>query len=212
MCAVLGYGAFTFSVGAMAVWGPYYVQRTFWTPLDEADIAFGGVAVFTGLFGTAAGGMILDKVSQRMGGDILSSSLLVTVVLTFVAWPFCFLAFNVKSYELFFLFMLLGQFFAFATTSPINGVILWCVRPELRTLSMALAVVGMHLLGDVPSPVVVGAMLESMPDASVTMTIVTVWIGWCIVFWGAAFVLARRRLWKPQDGLQRGLLEEQDAQ
>ena len=45
---------------------------------------------------------------------------------------------------------------AFATTSPLNGVLLWCVKPEQRVLSMALAVVLMHILGDVPSPVIVG--------------------------------------------------------
>ena len=35
-----------------------------------------------------------------------------------------------------------------------------CVAPSARTLSMALSVLAMHLLGDVPSPVVVGAMFE----------------------------------------------------
>lgn len=82
LCAVLGYGAFTFSVGAVAVWGPYYVQKTFDVPLDEADLYFGAVAVTTGLCGTAAGGALMDMVTRKMGGDIMSSSLLVTVLLT----------------------------------------------------------------------------------------------------------------------------------
>jgi hypothetical protein len=39
-------------------------------------------ALRAGLFGTAAGGFIMDIVTKHMSGDILSSSLLVTVVLT----------------------------------------------------------------------------------------------------------------------------------
>lgn len=110
LCAVLGYGAFTFSVGAVAVWGPYYVQRAFGVPLDEADLYFGVVAVSTGLLGTAAGGVVMDVVTRRMGGDIMSSSLLVTVLLTMVAWPFCLITFNVSTYSSFYFFMFIGQF------------------------------------------------------------------------------------------------------
>eukprot|EP00285_Hemiselmis_virescens_P001589 CAMPEP_0173413688 /NCGR_PEP_ID=MMETSP1356-20130122/82603_1 /TAXON_ID=77927 ORGANISM="Hemiselmis virescens, Strain PCC157" /NCGR_SAMPLE_ID=MMETSP1356 /ASSEMBLY_ACC=CAM_ASM_000847 /LENGTH=101 /DNA_ID=CAMNT_0014375753 /DNA_START=30 /DNA_END=331 /DNA_ORIENTATION=- len=101
----------------------------------------------------------------------MSSSLLVTVILTAFAWPLCIATFNVpNTTQSFFAYLAVAQFFAFATTSPLNGVILWCVEPEQRTLSMALAVVGMHLLGDVPSPILVGAMLENLPDKSLTMT------------------------------------------
>lgn len=69
---------------------------------------------------------------------------------------------------------------------------------------MALAVVLMHLLGDVPSPVVVGAMLQNLPDPSLTMSIVTMWLGWCVVFWGAAFYFARKLARR----LEQGALED----
>ncbi|EKX36797.1 hypothetical protein GUITHDRAFT_40681, partial [Guillardia theta CCMP2712] len=154
VCTVMGYGAFTFSVGAMAVWGPTYLQMQ----LDDADLAFGSVAVFTGLFGTISGGFILDLVTRVLGRDAMSNSLLVSATLVTLAWPCCFLAFSATEYRKFIFFMIVGQFLAFATTSPVNGVLLWCVPAEVRTLSMALSVVGIHVLGDVPSPVVVGAM------------------------------------------------------
>ena len=33
---------------------------------------------------------------------------------------------------------------------------------------------------------------QVFPDRSLTMMAVTGWIGWCLVFWGAAAALARR--------------------
>ena len=152
--------------------------------LDDADLAFGSVAVFTGLFGTISGGFILDLVTRVLGRDAMSNSLLVSATLVTLAWPCCFLAFSATEYRKFIYFMIVGQFLAFATTSPVNGVLLWCVPAEVRTLSMALSVVGIHVLGDVPSPVVVGAMLERFQDEAFVMQLVSCWIGWCIVCWG----------------------------
>ena len=52
LCATLGYAGYTFSIGAMAVWGPAFLQRRFGVALEEADVWFGATAVVTGLLGT----------------------------------------------------------------------------------------------------------------------------------------------------------------
>ena len=52
----------------------------------------------------------------------------------------------------------------------------------------------MHLLGDVPSPVVVGAMLEAMGDRpGLVMRLLSAIIGVAIFFWAWGYLLARRR-------------------
>jgi hypothetical protein len=52
----------------------------------------------------------------------------------------------------------------------------------------------MHLLGDVPSPVVVGAMFEAMGDRpDEVMRLLSGIIGVAIFFWGWGYVMARRR-------------------
>lgn len=52
----------------------------------------------------------------------------------------------------------------------------------------------MHLLGDVPSPVVVGAMFEAMGDRpDEVMRILSGIIGVAIFFWGWGYLLARHR-------------------
>ena len=40
--------------------------------------------------------------------------------------------------------------------APVNAVALWSVPTELRPLAMSLSVVVIHLLGDVPSPPLLG--------------------------------------------------------
>ena len=56
VCIVLGYAAYTFTVGGFAVYAPQYLMFTF--NLDQAvsTLTFGGITAGTGLLGTLAGG------------------------------------------------------------------------------------------------------------------------------------------------------------
>lgn len=42
--------------------------------------------------------------------------------------------------------------------APANAVLLWSVPPGLRPLAISLSVVATHLLGDVPSPPLLGLL------------------------------------------------------
>ncbi|MES1910922.1 MAG: hypothetical protein MHM6MM_003440 [Cercozoa sp. M6MM] len=65
LCTVAGYAAQTFVVGGFAGFGPTYIVKVFGWSMFQAGVAFGGVAAVTGLFGTAAGGIALDKLVKR---------------------------------------------------------------------------------------------------------------------------------------------------
>ena len=161
-----------------------------------------------GLLGTLGGGLLLDICTRVFGLETIEASLLLTVVLMIAAWPICFVAFTTTNFSIFVSCMFVGQLFAFATTSPVNGVLLWCVPSTTRTLSMALSVLAMHLLGDVPSPVVVGAMFEAMPDhPSRVMQIVASLMGVAVLFWTLAWLLARR-----QNARRRAAEQENDVE
>ena len=41
LCTTLGYAGYTFSIGAMAVWAPTFLQRRFGVGLEDADLMFG---------------------------------------------------------------------------------------------------------------------------------------------------------------------------
>jgi hypothetical protein len=42
--------------------------------------------------------------------------------------------------------------------APMNAVLLWSVPPGVRPLAMSLSIVATHLLGDVPSPPLLGLL------------------------------------------------------
>jgi hypothetical protein len=44
----------------------------------------------------------------------------------------------------------------FMSTGPINSAIINVVAPEMRATSVALSILAIHVLGDVPSPPLVG--------------------------------------------------------
>ncbi|CAI6004176.1 unnamed protein product [Closterium sp. NIES-65] len=148
---VLGYAAYTFVIGAYAYWAPKAMKEIF--NEERADALFGGITVVTGVGGTLFGGLMLD----RMGATIPNALLLQSRV-TVVGAIFCLLAFASPHILLFVLFMALGEFFIFAIQGPANIVSLQCVPSNLRALAIAAATVVAHLLGDVPSPPILGLL------------------------------------------------------
>ncbi|CAI5948764.1 unnamed protein product [Closterium sp. NIES-64] len=163
---VLGYAAYTFVIGAYAYWAPKAMKEIF--NEERADALFGGITVVTGVGGTLFGGLMLD----RMGATIPNALLLQSRV-TVVGAIFCLLAFASPHILLFVLFMALGEFFIFAIQGPANIVSLQCVPSNLRALAIAAATVVAHLLGDVPSPPILGLLQDIVGNWRISMGIFT---------------------------------------
>jgi len=60
-----------------------------------------------------------------------------------------------------------------------------CVPDQLRGQANALAIFFMHLLGDFPSPYIVGWMFESSGFYEGTL-LISVWLLWAVLFWAVA--------------------------
>ncbi len=66
MCAA--YTAYVAVLGVYAYWGPQAGRALFFGADDKggsADLVFGGVTVLTGVLGSVAGGLALDKMGER---------------------------------------------------------------------------------------------------------------------------------------------------
>ncbi|CAI5474774.1 unnamed protein product [Closterium sp. Yama58-4] len=163
---VLGYAAYTFVIGAYAYWAPKAMREIF--NEERADALFGGITVVTGVGGTLFGGLMLD----RMGATIPNALLLQSRV-TVVGALFCLLAFASPHILLFVLFMAVGEFFIFAIQGPANIVSLQCVPSNLRALAIAAATVVAHLLGDVPSPPILGLLQDMVGNWRISIGIFT---------------------------------------
>ncbi|KAF5192504.1 Major facilitator superfamily protein, partial [Thalictrum thalictroides] len=135
---------------------------------SNADLLFGGVTIVCGIFGTLAGGYILDYIDSTISNafKLLSGA-------SFLGAIFCFSAFCSKNlYGFLFLFSI-GELLVFATQGPVNYVCLHSVKPSMRPLSMAMSTVSIHIFGDVPSSPLVGILQDYVNNWRVTALILT---------------------------------------
>jgi len=149
---VLGYAAYTFALGGIAAWVPSFLERVRGLPGDVATGRFGAIVVLTGLVGTFGGGWLGDRLLARTRRAYLWLSGVATVL----AAPLFYLALAAPSPPVYWSAMVGAELLMFASTGPINTVIIGVVPAGIRASAMALSVFSIHILGDVPSPWLVG--------------------------------------------------------
>ncbi len=154
---VLGYAAYTFAIGALAFWTPAFLERTRGIPKAQATVQFGAIVVVTGFIGTYAGGWIGDhflRVSRQ-------AYLWVSGGVTLVAAPLTLVALAAPQPAVYWTAIVAAELCLFASTGPINSVIVNVVAPHMRATAVALSIFTIHLLGDVPSPSLVGVVSDA---------------------------------------------------
>ncbi|KAG0486310.1 hypothetical protein HPP92_008405 [Vanilla planifolia] len=87
---VLGYIAYNFVIGAYSYWGPKAGHDIY--NMSNADLLFGAITIVCGIFGTLAGGFILDWMQST-----ISNAFKLLSCATFAGAIFCFGAFCFKS-------------------------------------------------------------------------------------------------------------------
>jgi MFS transporter, Spinster family, sphingosine-1-phosphate transporter len=154
---VLGYAAYTFAIGALAFWTPAFLERTRGIPKAQATVQFGAIVVVTGFIGTYAGGWIGDyflRVSRQ-------AYLWVSGLVTLVAAPLTLVALAAPHPAVYWTAIVAAELCLFASTGPINSAIVNVVSPHMRATAVALSIFTIHLLGDVPSPSLVGVVSDA---------------------------------------------------
>jgi predicted MFS family arabinose efflux permease len=152
LLTVLGYAAYTFAVGGMAFWMPAFLERVRGRPAAEATIQFGAIVVVTGFVGTFAGGWLGDFLLRRSA----QAYLWLSGVTALLAAPLAWLVFTDPRPAVYLPAMVVAELLIFASTGPVNSVILNVVRPGERATAVALSILTIHLFGDVPSPPLIG--------------------------------------------------------
>jgi MFS family permease len=149
---IAGYAAYTFALGGLAYWMPAFLERTRGVPQDKATVSFGAIVVVTGFVGTFAGGWLGDycaRINQR-------AYLGISALATLLAVPFTWVALTSTSATTYLVCMVMAQLLMFLSTGPINASIVNLVLPAQRASANALGVLTIHILGDVPSPLLIG--------------------------------------------------------
>jgi MFS family permease len=160
MLAVLGYTAYTFALGAFALWGPPFLSRVHAVPVEKAATFFGAVLVVAGLLGTLVGGALATAWQKRHRGGYactLGFSVLLAV-------PVSVLAFVLKDKAAAMACLAAAMFLLFLSTGPVNTLLLESVPVNLRASAMALSIFMIHLFGDMWSPEIVGRLSDASRD------------------------------------------------
>src|SRR5580704_8520552 len=153
---VLGYAAYTFALGGLAVWMPTYLERVRGLDLARADILVGGVTAVAGLGGTFVGGYIGDRLAQRVRHGHLWLSGVATLGASLPAW----LALTATSPATYQTSLFVAEFLLFLSTGPINVVIVSAVPAGMRAMAVAVSIFVIHALGDAISPPIIGTLAD----------------------------------------------------
>jgi len=152
---VLGYGAYTFALGGLAFWMPAFLERERGMP--HAAETFGAIAIVTGFAGTFAGGWLGDFFLRRSK----QAYLWVSGIATLLAAPFAFIALSHHNKTMYLSGIVISELLIFMSTGPVNSAIVNAVAPDERATALGLSVLVMHLVGDIPSPPLIGALSDA---------------------------------------------------
>ena len=151
----LGMAAGTFSLGGIQVWMPTFLSTERGYSLTRANELFGIIVVVCGIVASLAGGWLGDHLLPRMKGAYYFVSALsmalgvpVMIVALFVKGPIMLPA------------IALAAFFLLVNTSPLNTALVNAVGAHIRATAIAVNIFLFHLLGDVPSPTLMGYVAD----------------------------------------------------
>ncbi|MFL5433972.1 MAG: MFS transporter, partial [Myxococcales bacterium] len=149
--------AYTFALGGMAFWLPAFLERIRGVPRAEATIVSGGILVATGFAGTFGGGYLADFLRPRLR----AADLWVSGVATLAAAPLVVAAFLANGRPAWLAALVAAELLLFASTGPVNTVIVGSVAPGERGAAVALSIFAIHAFGDVPSPWLIGQLSDA---------------------------------------------------
>ena len=166
---VLGYCAYTFAIGAFSYWAPKFLYARYHLALDVANFRFGLITVVAGVIATFLGGFWADRMRKGLAKDgsegdaVVRGLLRICAIGSAIGAPLALACFLSPSAGIFFVLVFFCILALFLSTSPINAVVLSAVPPGLRASAMAISILAIHLLGDLWSPMLVGALADRVP-------------------------------------------------
>src|SRR6185312_9888835 len=122
----------------------------------QASAGFGEIVVLTGFVGTFVGGWLGDYGLRYSRQAYLWMSGWVTLL----AVPAAYVALAAGAPAVFYPALIIAELLLFMSTGPINTAIVNLVRPTERASAVALSILAIHLLGDVLSPSLIGALSD----------------------------------------------------
>ncbi len=183
LTATLGMAAMTFSLGGIQVWMPQFLYSERHYSLARANFVFGIIIVVDGIVAALAGGWLGDSLLRRMKG----SYYLVSAVSMALGVPVMIVALFAKGHAMMPAFGL-AAFFLLLNTSPLNAALINSVGAHIRATAIAVNIFIIHILGDVPSPTMMGWVADRRSlQAAFVLPVIAMMISAAILFYGMRF-------------------------
>jgi multidrug resistance protein len=181
--STLGMAAMTFSLGGIQVWMPQFLYSERHYTLEAANLTFGLIIVGDGILAALAGGWLGDYLLRR----VKSSYYLVSAASMALGVPVMIVALFVKGR-----FMIpaiaLAAFFLLLNTAPLNAAVINSVDAHIRATALAVNIFIIHILGDVPSPTMMGWVADRRSlQAAFILPVIAMMVSSAILFYGMKF-------------------------
>jgi MFS family permease len=183
LTATLGMAMMTFSLGGIQVWMPQFLYSERHYSLEAANFDFGIIIVVDGILASLAGGWLGDYLLRRMKG----SYYLVSAASMALGIPFMIVALFVSGRAMI-PAIAVAAFFLLFNTSPLNAAVINSVGAHIRATALAVNIFIIHILGDVPSPTMMGWVADrhSM-QAAFVLPVIAMGLSSAILFFGMRF-------------------------
>ncbi len=188
LAATLGMAAMTFSLGGIQVWMPQFLYSERHYTLAHANFVFGLIIVGDGIVAALLGGWLGDYILRKTKGAYY----LVSAASLALGVPFMIAALWVKG-PLMLPAITVAAFLLLLNTSPLNTAVINSAGAHIRATAIAVNIFIIHILGDVPSPTMMGWVADrrSLQTAFI-LPVIAMAISAIILFYGMRFAPALR--------------------
>jgi len=183
LTATLGMAFMTYSLGGIQVWIPQFLFSERHFTLEKANLLFGGIIVIDGIVAALAGGWLGDYLLPRMK----SSYYLVSAASMLLGIPVMIVALFNRG-PLMIPAIAVAAFFLLLNTAPLNAAVINSVGAHIRATALAVNIFIIHILGDVPSPTMMGWVADKRSlQAAFILPIIAMGVSSAILFYGMKF-------------------------
>lgn len=185
--ATLGMAMMTFSLGGLQQWIPTFLSQERGFSLESANLMFGMIIVVDGIFAALIGGWLGDRLLPRMKGAYY----FVSAIGMALGVPAMIVALNFRGRAMI-PAIWVAAFFLLLNMSPLNAAIINSVGPHVRATALAFNIFIIHILGDVPSPTMMGYIADrSSLQTSFILPVIAMILSSAILFYGMKFAPVR---------------------
>jgi MFS transporter, Spinster family, sphingosine-1-phosphate transporter len=186
LTSTLGMAFMTFSLGGIQVWMPKFLFSERGYTLEGANFAFGIIIVVDGILAALAGGWLGDYLLKRMK----SSYYLISAASMLLGIPVMIVALFARG-RVMIPAIGVAAFFLLLNTAPLNAAVINSVGAHIRATALAVNIFIIHILGDVPSPTMMGWVADRRSlQAAFILPVIAMGVSSAILFYGMKFAPA----------------------